>query len=92
MIEAIRRAIETKGNLRVSSRYLTDQTDLYAAGLTPLAAIEVMIEIERELGITFPERMLNRQSMVSIERTTACVREALVEGVRRPAAAYAEAA
>jgi acyl carrier protein len=91
MIETIRRAIDTKGNLRVPARDLAPGTDLYAAGLTPLAAIDVMIEIERELRIVFPDRMLNRQSMASIEDIASCLSEAAADG-SHPAASYAEAA
>jgi acyl carrier protein len=91
MIETIRRAIDTKGNLRVAARDLALRADLYAAGLTPLAAIEVMIEIEREFRIVFPDRMLVRDSMASIEKIASCLNEAVADG-SHPMAAYAEAA
>ena len=39
MIETIRRALDAKGNLRVPARDLAPRADLYAAGLTPFAAI-----------------------------------------------------
>jgi hypothetical protein len=35
MIEMIRRAIDTKSNLRVSARDLAPWADLYETGLTP---------------------------------------------------------
>jgi acyl carrier protein len=91
MIETIRRAIDMKGNLRIPARDLPPRTDLYALGLTSLAAIEVMIEIEREFGIVFPDRMLVRTSVASIEKISSCVSEAVAEGPH-PIAAYAEAA
>jgi hypothetical protein len=55
MIETIRRALDAKGNLRVPARDLAPRADLYAAGLTPFAAIDVMIEIEREFRIVCPD-------------------------------------
>ena len=91
MIETIRRALDTKGNLGVPARDLAPRADLYAVGLTPLAAIEVMIEIERQLGIVFPDRMLVRDSMASIEKIASCLNEAVADG-SHPMAAYAEAA
>jgi len=91
MIETIRRALDMKGNLLVPARDLAPQADLYAAGLTPLSAIDVMIEIERELRIVFPDRMLNRQSMASIEAIAFCLSEAAANGSHL-AASYAEAA
>ena len=91
MIETIRRALDTKGNLRVPARDLAPRADLYAAGLTPLAAIDVMIEIEREFRIVFLDRMLVRDSMASIEKIESCLNEAVAEG-SHPMSAYAEAA
>ncbi|HEY8071936.1 MAG TPA: phosphopantetheine-binding protein [Methylocystis sp.] len=91
MIETIRRALDRKGNLRVPTRDLAPRADLYAAGLTPLAAIDVMIEIERELRIVFLDRMLVRDSMASIEKISSCLNEAVADG-SHPMAAYAEAA
>ena len=91
MIETIRRTLDTKGNLRVPARDLAPRADLYAAGLTPLAAIDVMIEIEREFRIVFPDRMLVRDSMASIEKIASCLNEAMVDA-SHPMAAYAEAA
>jgi acyl carrier protein len=73
MIQTIRRAIDTKGNLRIPARDLAPRVNLYAAGLTPLAAIEVMIEIEQELRIVFPDQMLVRDSVASIEKIASCL-------------------
>jgi acyl carrier protein len=64
MIETIRRAIEDKGHLAVASLGL--DADLYAAGLSPFAAIQVMVELERRLDVEFPKSMLNRRSMATI--------------------------
>jgi acyl carrier protein len=78
-IETIHRAIDTKGNLRLPARDLGPQADLYAVGVTPLAAIDVMIEIEREFRIVFPDRMLSRQIMASIEKIASCLNEVLAD-------------
>ncbi len=77
--------------MRVPTRDLAPRADLYAAGLTPLAAIDVMIEIERELRIVFLDRMLVRDSMASIEKISSCLNKAVADG-SHPMAAYAEAA
>jgi acyl carrier protein len=92
MIQTIRRAIDTKGNLRIPARDLAPRVNLYAAGLTPLAAIEVMIEIEQELRIVFPDQMLVRDSVASIEKIASCLSEVLADGAQPLAAAYAKAA
>lgn len=74
-----------------STRDLALRADLYAVGLTPLAAIDVMIEIEREFRIVFPYRILSRQIMASIEKNASCLSEMLADG-SHPTASYAEAA
>ena len=43
MIETIRRAIDDKGHLPVVAARLAADADLYAAGLSPFAAIQVML-------------------------------------------------
>ncbi len=97
MIETILQAIDSKGGLPVPARDVAPWVNLYAAGLTSLAAIEVMLEIERELGIVFPDRMLVRDSAASIDKLASCTRAALADNAPRathcsPETHYAEAA
>jgi acyl carrier protein len=66
MIETIRRVIDEKGHLGMAAARLSADADLYAAGLTPFAAIQIMLELERRLDIEFPKSMLNRRSMATI--------------------------
>lgn len=84
MIETIRRAIETKGQLSVATLPL--DADLYRAGLSPFSAIQIMLELERLLDIEFPKPMLNRRSMATIG-TIASLVEALRAQAARPRAA-----
>lgn len=70
MIETICRAIDEKGHLTTAAAHLSADADLYAAGLTPFAAIQVMLELERRLDIEFPKSMLNRRSMATIDAIT----------------------
>ncbi len=86
MINAIRRAIDKKGKLPVRADLIAPWANLYAAGLTPFAAIQVMIEIERELSVEFPDSMLNRESLSSINSLHACLRKL------RPNSSYSNAA
>jgi hypothetical protein len=70
-IETIRRAIDEKGCLPMVAARLAGDADLYAAGLTPFAAIQVMLWLERTLGVEFPKPMLNRRSMATIDAISA---------------------
>ena len=86
MMNTIRRAIDKKGKLPVGAHLIASWADLYEAGLTPFAAIQVMIEIEKELAVEFPDSMLNRESLASIN--------SLHERLRKlcPPASYSHAA
>jgi acyl carrier protein len=75
MIEIIRHAIDTKGNLRVAASLIAPWANLYEMGLTPFAAIQVMLELEKEFSIEFPDDMLKRKSFSSISAILACVKQ-----------------
>jgi hypothetical protein len=75
MIETVRQLIDEKGNLTVAARDLARNADLYRAGLTPFTAIQVMLALENECAIEFPEWMLNRKSMSSVDAILACLRD-----------------
>lgn len=86
MIEIIRHAIDMKGNLPVAASLLAPWADLYKTGLTPFAAIQIMLEIEKEFSIEFPDEMLNRRNFSSISAIVACVKQL------RSEASYSDAA
>jgi acyl carrier protein len=52
---------------------LGDEADLFSAGLTSHATVNVMLAIEDALGIEFPDELLNRSTFVSIESLAAAV-------------------
>jgi acyl carrier protein len=86
MIETIRRAIDERGHLAIPAHSLKPSADLYAAGLTPFAAIQVMLALEKALGVEFPKSMLNRRSMGSIDAILWCVAQLREEQSRLRAA------
>ena len=54
---------------------LADTGDLYDAGLTSFASVQLMLAIEDAFGIEFPETMLNRRSFSSIANIARCVED-----------------
>jgi acyl carrier protein len=54
---------------------LQDDSDLYAAGLTSHATVNLMVALEAHFGVEFPERLLHRRCFESI----AAIRAALAE-------------
>ena len=75
MKNAIYRLLAEHGRLPVAAETIAADQDLYAAGLTSFAAVQLMLALEEEFDVEFPERMLNRRSFASIDAITACVAE-----------------
>jgi acyl carrier protein len=45
---------------------IADETDLYSAGLSSFASVQLMLGIEDAFDIEFPDNLLNRKSFASI--------------------------
>jgi acyl carrier protein len=54
---------------------LTDEDDLYQAGMTSHASVNVMLALEDEFEVEFPETMLRKSTFESV----AAIRRALAE-------------
>ncbi len=67
MDERIRRVLETHGRLPVSARGLPNDANLYSAGMTSHASVNVMLALEEEFDIEFPDEMLTRSAFESID-------------------------
>lgn len=70
---AIREALQQFGRLNRPVAELGDDADLFSAGFTSHATVNVMLAIEDALGIEFPDELLNRSTFVSIESLAAAV-------------------
>lgn len=71
MTEEIRRIIAEHGRLSLDAGELTPDSDLYHAGMTSHASVNVMLALEDHFDIEFPDRMLTRsvfESISAIER------------------------
>ena len=86
MIDQIRRLLQENGRLHTPVDTLSNNADLYAAGLTPFAAIRTMLALESAFGVEFPVEMLRRQSFSSIDAIAACLNELTSSGAVRRAA------
>jgi acyl carrier protein len=86
MIETIRRLLQDNGRLHTPIETLSDNADLYQAGLTPFAAIRTMLALEEAFDVEFPVNMLRRQSFSSINAIVACLNELKPATVARQAA------
>jgi acyl carrier protein len=75
MNDRIRRLLDEHGRLQVPAASLAETQDLYAAGLTSFAAVQLMLALEEKFDIEFPEHMLNRRSFSSVKSIAECLRE-----------------
>jgi phosphopantetheinyl transferase (holo-ACP synthase)/acyl carrier protein len=73
--EAIRRVIGDHARLAVDPAALADDADLYEAGMTSHASVNVMLALEDAFDVEFPDRMLKRDVFESVERIAAAVTE-----------------
>jgi acyl carrier protein len=75
MNEKIRRAIAEHARLPVDVAEIADDTDLYQAGMTSQASVNVMLALEDAFDIEFPDRMLTRSVFESINSISAALSE-----------------
>ncbi len=76
--EKVREILDKNGRLSASISDLSDDSDLYGAGLTSLATVSVMLALEDEFDIEIPDNMLSRKTFESISSIVDTVNE-LVE-------------
>ncbi len=79
----VRSLLKDTGWLQADVATLADGADLYAAGLTSHATVNLMLALEEAFDIEFPDTLLKRKTFSSID----AIAEALVEiGVQKDAA------
>ena len=79
MVASIRELLAKHGGLPTAVAEISDTADLYAAGLSSFASVQLMLALEDNFEVEFPDRMLNRRSFASIAAITACIEELLAE-------------
>jgi acyl carrier protein len=68
---SIRQVLRDHGRLSVNADALAPDADLYQSGMTSHASVNVMLALEGEFDVEFPDHMLKRnvfRSISSIER------------------------
>jgi len=75
MDETIRTILREYGHLPIEVDKIRDDDDLYQAGMTSHASVNVMLALEDEFDIEFPESMLAKGTFESV----AAIRNALGE-------------
>jgi acyl carrier protein len=75
MYERIRAVLARQANLADDPGPIAADANLYDLGMTSHASVNVMLELENEFDVEFPDRMLNRAVFSSL----AGIRGALCE-------------
>jgi acyl carrier protein len=73
--QTIRRILKEHGRLSKDAATLAPESDLYEAGLTSHASVNVMLALEGEFEIEFPDHMLKRSVFESIAAISEAVGE-----------------
>lgn len=79
MVAGIRSVLAECGGLAVDAETLAVDDDLYAAGLTSHGCVGLMLGLEEQFDVEFPEKLLNRRTFESIAAIRDAVR-GLVDG------------
>jgi acyl carrier protein len=66
MDEKIRSILAEHGRLPVDVATIVDDDDLFDAGMTSHSSVNVMLALEEEFDMEFPESMLNKSTFESV--------------------------
>jgi acyl carrier protein len=75
LAEEIRRVLRDHARLPVDVDSLDDQADLFRAGMSSHASVNVMLALEDAFDIEFPDSMLKRSVFESVAGIDAAVQE-----------------
>jgi acyl carrier protein len=73
--ERVRSVLETHGRLGSPVAELGPDDDLFRCGLTSHASINVMLGLEDEFDVEFPERLLRKATFATVGAMVAAVEE-----------------
>jgi acyl carrier protein len=71
--QRVRQLLREHGTIIADVDGLAPEADLYEAGLTSLSAVDLMLAIEQNFDLMFPDDALNRRTFSSIGSITAIV-------------------
>jgi acyl carrier protein len=75
MNDKIRSILKEHGRLTTDAGTLAENADLYQAGMTSHSSVNVMLALEAEFDVEFPDRMLKRAVFESIASISAAIEE-----------------
>lgn len=79
MNDRIRTILAENARLPIAIDTLTDDSNLYDAGMSSHASVNVMLALEDEFDVEFPARLLRRSVFSSIDNIAEALEELLKE-------------
>jgi acyl carrier protein len=73
--DEIRQIVKEHARLPVDVDLLSNDDDLYQAGMTSHASVNVMLALENRFDIEFPDQMLKRSVFESVDAIASALRE-----------------
>ena len=78
--DRVREVLDTHARLSGPAARLATGDDLYAAGMTSHASVNVMLALEDAFDIEFPDELLTKSTFCTLERLVQTVTD--LQGVR----------
>ena len=66
MMDQIRDIVARHGGLTVDVASLDETVDLYEAGMTSFASVDLMLGLEEAFDVEFPDSMLTRKTFATL--------------------------
>jgi acyl carrier protein len=83
--DPIRAVLADHARLLVGVETLTDDSDLYEAGLTSLSTVNLMLALEEHFDVEFLDSMLGRKTFSSIRSLSDAIEQLAPAAVPAPA-------
>ena len=75
--DRIRRVVRNHAGLKMPLEGLKDSTDLYRAGMSSHSSVLLMIALENEFNLEFPDGMLSRDVFENIDTIASAIESVL---------------
>lgn len=75
LVDSIRDLVLQHARLACDPQKLTADANLYELGLTSLTTVNLMLALEEQFDVEFPQRMLSRKTFESIRALSEVVEE-----------------
>ena len=74
-VQQIRELIDQHARLSANINGLSDDADLYSAGLTSLTTVNLMLALEDHFNVEFTDKMLGRKTFGSVRLLSEAIQE-----------------